>query len=73
MSGFGDSSKWRKLNYTHLTVKRALQDIQTFNTSFWDLLIAETMRESGVRLVYTENEKNFARIPWIQAENPLLA
>lgn len=71
VSGFADSSKWRKLNYTHLTIKRAMQDLQTISTSFWDILIAETMRETGIKRVYTENEKDFAKIPWIQIENPL--
>ena len=72
VSGFADSSKWKKLNYTHLTVRKALQDLQTISTSFWDILIAETMREAGIRLVYTENERDFRRIPWVQIENPLL-
>lgn len=71
VSGFVDSSKWKKLNYTHLTVKRVLQDLQTINTSFWDALIAETMREAGIRVVYTENERDFRKIPWIQVKNPL--
>ncbi|MHB8566420.1 MAG: PIN domain-containing protein [Nitrososphaerales archaeon] len=72
VSGFADSSKWKKLNYTHLTVKMALQDLQTVSTSFWDILIAETMREAGVKVVYTENERDFRKIPWIQVKNPLL-
>ncbi|MDA4130114.1 MAG: PIN domain-containing protein [Thaumarchaeota archaeon] len=71
VSGFADSSKWKKLNYTHITVKRALQDLQTISTSFWDILIAETMREAGIKLVYTENEKDFRKIPWVQTKNPL--
>ena len=70
VSGF-DSSRWRKLNYTHLTVKRAMQDLQTINASFWDMLIAETARDGGIRTVYTENEKDFKKIPWIQIKNPL--
>ncbi len=72
VSGFVDSPKWKKVNYTHLTVKRALEDLQTINISFWDVLIAETMREAGIRTVYTENEKDFRRIPWVRTENPLL-
>ena len=71
VNGFVDSSKWIKMNYTHLTVKRALLDLETINTSFWDLLIAETMREAKVRTIYTENERDFAKIPWIRVMNPL--
>jgi predicted nucleic acid-binding protein len=71
VSGFIDSSRWRKLNYSHLTVKRAMLDLQTINSSFWDMLIAETVRDAGIRTVYTENEKDFRKIPWIQVKNPL--
>lgn len=69
--GFADSSRWKKLNYSHLTVKRAMQDLQIISTSFWDMLIAETVRDAGIRTVYTENEKGFRKIPWIQIKNPL--
>ena len=69
--GFIDSSKWNKINYTHLTVKRAVDDLETLNTSFWDVLIAETMREAGVKTLFTENEKDFRKIPWIQVRNPV--
>ena len=71
VNGFVDSSKWIKVNYTHLTVKRALYDLENINTPFWDLLIAETMRDAKVRTIYTENERDFAKIPWVRAVNPL--
>lgn len=73
VSGFIDSSRWRKLNYSHLTVRRAMLDLQTISTSLWDMLIAETVRDAGIRTVYTENEKDFRKIPWIQIKNPLRA
>lgn len=69
--GLIDSSKWSKVNYTHLTVKRALEDQKTISAPFWDILIAETMRDAGVRTLYTENEKDFRKIPWIHVKNPL--
>jgi len=71
VSCFIDSSRWKKVNYTHLTVKRALQDLENINTSFWDILIAETARDAGVRLFLTENEKDFRKISWIHVKNPL--
>ncbi len=71
VSGLIDSPKWNKINYTHLTVRRALADFEMFKTSFWDVLIAETMRDAGVRTLYTENEKDFKKIPWVQVMNPI--
>jgi predicted nucleic acid-binding protein len=71
VNGFVDSSKWIKINYTHLTVKRALIDLEAMNVPFWDLLIAETMREARIRTIYTENERDFAKIPWVEVVNPI--
>ena len=72
VSGFIDSLKWTRTNYTYLTVKRAFEDLQTINTaSFWDLLIAETMKEAGLRTLYTENVRDFKNIPWIEVNNPV--
>jgi len=72
VSAFVESPRWGKLNYSHLTVKRALEDLRTINTSFRDALIAETMKEAGVGTLYTENEKDFRRIPWIEVVNPFV-
>ena len=69
--GFIDSPRWKKLNYGHLTVRKALDDLETIDTSFWDVLIAETMRESGITRVYTENVRDFKKIPWVEVVNPL--
>jgi predicted nucleic acid-binding protein len=41
-------------------------------TPFWDIMIAETMKEAGVRDLYTENEKDFLEIPWIRVVNPFV-
>ncbi len=70
VDAFVDSPKWGKLNYSHLTVKHALEDLRTINTSFWDIMIAETMKEAGVGTLYTENEKDFRKIPWVKVVNP---
>ena len=69
--GFIDSPRWKKLNYSHLAVRRALDDAGTINASFWDVLIAVTMRDSGVTRLYTENETDFRKIPWVEVLNPL--
>lgn len=73
VDAFVESPRWGKLDYSHLTVKRALEDLRTINTSFWDIMIAETMKEAGVRTLYTENERDFGRIPWLRVVNPLAA
>ena len=70
--GYIDSPKWKKVNYDHSTVRRVLDDKATIrNTPFWDLLIAETMKDAGVDTLYTENTKDFQRVPWVKAINPV--
>ena len=71
--GLVDSSAWSKLDYDHGTVARAAADSAAMTNHFWDLLIAETMRDAGVRRIYTENVREFQGIPWIEVVNPLVA
>ena len=41
------------------------------NISFWDLLIAETMKDARVSVLLTENIRDFSKVPWIKAINPM--
>jgi len=68
---FIDSRAWKKVNYDHLTVGRAVADARSIGISFWDLLIAETMRDAGLKKIYTENLRDFEKISWVEAVNPL--
>ena len=64
------SEKWQKINYTQDTVGRAIEEFGDLRVPFWDLLIAETMKENGIATIVTENVKDFERIPWIAVKNP---
>lgn len=65
-----DSDSWTKINYTHETVKRTILTVKVHKAPFWDSLIAETMKENGIVKIYTENEKDFKKIPGIKVVNP---
>ncbi|MFA4820489.1 MAG: PIN domain-containing protein [Candidatus Aenigmatarchaeota archaeon] len=71
VSGIIDSVNWEKINYTHETVKRAVLLSKNCNTSIWDCIIAETALENGISRIYTENIKDFGKIPNLKAENPM--
>ncbi|MDP3765337.1 MAG: PIN domain-containing protein [Nanoarchaeota archaeon] len=60
---------FKKINYSAETIVFALDFVQQFKMSFWDSLLAATMRENGVFNIYTENAKDF-KMPWINAVNP---
>jgi len=39
--------------------------------SIWDSLIAETALENGIVKIYTENLKDFKKIPGLKVVNPM--
>lgn len=64
------SDKWEKVACNHITVNRTINDFIEYNAPFWDLLIAETMKENGITEIVTENERDFSKIPGIRLTNP---
>lgn len=65
-----DFHGFKKIGYNANTVLSAIDTAQEFKTSFWDSLLAATMRENGIFKIYTENVDDF-KIKWIKAVNPL--
>ncbi len=63
------SSDWKKINYDENTVRRALDIVEKFNCSIWDAIIVETMKENGIKKIFTE-DKFFDKVPGIVAINP---
>lgn len=66
-----ESVQWEKINYTYETVEKAINTLKTSKSHFWDTVIAETMKENGIVKIYTENEKDFKKIPGIKVINPI--
>ena len=60
---------FKKVNYSPQTVLLAIEIANEFRTSFWDALLAATMKEHHITHIYTENTKDF-KMPWIKAVNP---
>lgn len=67
------SDRWEKINYDQRTVLRAVSNFRGLKVPFWDLMIAETMKENGVAEIVTENRKDFDKIPGIKVLNPFKA
>lgn len=64
------SRRWEKVDYTHMTIKRALERHEKGGTRFWDAVIGETMLENGITTIVTENEKDFKGFEGIKVQNP---
>ena len=65
-----ESPPWRKVNYTTRTVITASELSHRHGLPIWDALIAATMMENDISIMYTENVKDFSKIPRITAINP---
>ncbi len=66
-----DSDNWIKIDYTSKTTLKASVSMHVLNTaSFWDTVIAETMKENGIQDIITENTGDFKKMPGIQVRNP---
>ena len=60
----------KKIEYTHETMNKALNNLDLSGAPFLDILIAETMKENGIKRIITENERDFGRIRGIEVINP---
>ena len=60
---------WTILSIKPSSIILAIKISEEYNMSYWDSLLAATMKENGITTIYTENEKDF-KIPWIKVINP---
>lgn len=60
---------WQILEIKPATILNAIKASKVHKTSYWDTLIAETMKENQVFKIYTENKKDFARVPQLEIIN----
>ncbi len=61
---------WSVLDFNARTVVSAVNISTKYGTHYWDALLAATMRENNVFSIYTENDNDFEKIPWIKIINP---
>ncbi|MDO8537919.1 MAG: PIN domain-containing protein [archaeon] len=59
------------VSYYEDTVIEAIEIFEKHKGHFWDALLAATMKENNIKIIYTENVKDFSKIDGIKAINPL--
>ncbi len=64
------SSRWVVIDRNAGTVVKAMDIVETTRAPFWDVLIGACMLEHGIKVIVTENEKDFKGIPGITVVNP---
>ncbi len=65
-------NNWIKIRPELTTVSEAIKICREYKIHYWDALLAATMRENRVFKIYTENEDDFKKIPWLEVTNPLV-
>lgn len=65
-----ESKNFKILKFNTYTISSAIDTHTEYNSSYWDSLIAETMRKYNITIIITENEKDFKKIPWLTVINP---
>lgn len=65
-----DFQGWHVINYDAQTIRSAIAISTKHGIHYWDALLAATMRENNIFSIYTENENDFKKIPWIKILNP---
>ncbi len=58
------------IHYNSDTILLASKISKELRIPFFDTLLAQTMLENGINVIYTENTKDFNKIPYIKAINP---
>jgi predicted nucleic acid-binding protein len=66
-----DFQGWHVITYDAQTIKSAIGISTKHGIHYRDALLAATMRENNVFSIYTENENDFKKIPWIKIINPI--
>ena len=67
-----DFKGFKKIQYDENTLFRAMNFVDNYKVDFWDALIASTMIDNGIVNIYTENVKDFSKIPGINVVNPFV-
>lgn len=65
-----DFQGWHILNFNAQTIVSAADVSAKYHIHYWDALLAATMRESNIFSIYTENDNDFEKVPWIKVLNP---
>jgi predicted nucleic acid-binding protein len=58
-----------KINYSCATFSESIHSFK-HRSKYWDALIVQTMKENGIKQIYTENTSDFDAIEGIKAINP---
>lgn len=64
-------NSWKVIRFDDKTLLSAIDISIQFNIHYWDALLCATMKQNGITNIFTENIKDFVKVPWITTVNPM--
>ena len=65
-------NNWQVLELNETSIITAIDLSIKYNIHYWDAILCATMKQNGITNVFTENTKDFGKIPWMTAVNPFI-
>lgn len=66
-----DFNNWQVIGFDNASIIAAIDLNIKYKIHYWDALLCATMKQNGITSIYTENAKDFEKIPWVTAVNPM--
>ncbi|VVB94727.1 PIN domain protein [uncultured archaeon] len=66
-----DFNNWQVISYDEASLITAIDMGIKYKIHYWDSLLCATMKQNGINGIYTENVKDFDKVPWVTAINPM--
>jgi predicted nucleic acid-binding protein len=66
-----DFKNWQVIGFNDASVMAAIDISMKYGVHYWDALLCATMKQNGITSIFTENMKDFGKVPWIKAVNPM--
>lgn len=66
-----DFNNWNVIDLNEDSLLMGIDLSIRYNIHYWDALLCAVMKSNGITNVYTENTKDFEKVPWIKALNPM--
>lgn len=63
---------WQVLGTNETSVTTAIDLSIKYQIHYWDALLCAAMKQNEITNVFTENTRDFGKIPWIKAVNPFI-
>lgn len=66
-----DFNNWKVIGFNEASIIAAIDLSLKYAIHYWDALLCATMKQNGITGIFTENVRDFEKVPWITVVNPM--